>query len=170
MSTPTGHFVRHYLEMVVAMFLGMAVLGTPAMLALGAAGVSSAELHTNPPALMLLGMGVTMTVPMVAWMRYRGHGWGPSNEMAASMLLPTAGVIALLGVGLVEDLGVLLAIEHVVMLPAMLIAMLLRRDEYSGHAHHLAAAEHRVAACARAEGRSRRRVCRCERPQLSRRP
>jgi hypothetical protein len=133
MNTPTGHFIRHYLEMVAAMFLGMAVLGTPAMLALGAAGVSSAELHANAPALMLLGMGITMTVPMVAWMRYRGHGWGPSNEMAASMLIPTAGVIALLGVGLVTDIGTLLAIEHVVMLPSMLVAMLMRREEYSGH-------------------------------------
>jgi hypothetical protein len=130
MNTPTGHFLRHYLEMLVAMFLGMAVLGTPAMLALGAAGVSSAELHADAPSLMLLGMGITMTVPMVAWMRYRGHGWGPSNEMAASMLIPTAGVI---GVGLVTDIGTLLAIEHVVMLPSMLVAMLLRREEYTGH-------------------------------------
>jgi ABC-type glycerol-3-phosphate transport system permease component len=87
-------------------------------------------------------MGVTMTVPMVAWMRYRGHGWAASNEMAASMLIPTAGVIALLGAGMVTDLGTLLAIEHVVMLPSMLVAMLLRRDEYSGghHAHHVVAA------------------------------
>ena len=146
MNTPTGHFVRHYIEMVVAMFLGMAVLGTPAMLALGAAGVSSAELHADAPALMLLGMGVTMTVPMVAWMRYRGHGWGPSNEMAASMLIPTAGVIGLLWSGLVTDIGSLLAIEHVVMLPAMLVAMLLRRDEYSGHMHHRAPAGDELAA------------------------
>lgn len=145
MTRSTRHFIRHYFEMVVAMFLGMAVLGTPAMLALGAAGVSSAELHADAPALMLLGMGITMTVPMVAWMRYRGHGWGPSNEMAASMLIPTAGVIALLGAGLVTEIGTLLAIEHVVMLPAMLLAMLLRVDEYSGHAHQHAAAEQHLA-------------------------
>jgi hypothetical protein len=146
MNTPTRHFIRHYIEMVVAMFLGMAVLGTPAMLALGAAGMSSAELHADAPALMLLGMGITMTVPMVAWMRYRGHGWGPSNEMAASMLIPTAGVIALLGAGLVTDIGTLYTIEHVVMLPAMLIAMLLRRDEYSGHMHDHGPAEQTLAA------------------------
>jgi hypothetical protein len=129
------------------MFLGMVVIGEPAMLALGAAGVSSSELTGDAPALMLLGMGVTMTMPMVAWMRYRGHRWGPSNEMAASVLVPTAGVIGLVGAGLVEDVGTLLAIEHAVMLPAMLIAMLLRRDEYSGHAqHHAPPAEHQVAA------------------------
>ena len=132
MSKPTRHFIRHYLEMVAAMFLGMGVLFAPALLALGAAGVSSAELRSDVPALLLLGMGVTMTVPMVAWMRYRRHGWAASNEMAASMLIPTAGVIALLGADLVDDVGALLMIEHVVMLPAMLVAMLLRRDEYSG--------------------------------------
>ena len=69
---------------------------------------------------------------MVAWMRYRGHGRAASNEMAASMLIPTAGVIALLGAGLVGDVGTLLMVEHVVMLPAMLVGMLLRRDEYLG--------------------------------------
>ena len=50
------------------------------------------------------------------------------------MMIPTIGVIALLGAGLVDDIGTLLMIEHVVMLPSMLIAMLLRRDEYSGAA------------------------------------
>ena len=91
MSTSTRHFIRHYVEMLVAMFAGMVVLGTPALLALGAAGVSSAELRSDAPAVLLLGMGVSMTVPMVAWMRHRGHGWQPSNEMAASMMIPTVG-------------------------------------------------------------------------------
>lgn len=40
-------------------------------------------------------------------------------------------------------MGSLMTIEHVAMLPSMLAAMLLRRDEYSGaHAH----AAHRVQA------------------------
>ena len=134
MIKSTLHFIRHYTEMVAAMFLGMGVLYAPAVVALGAAGVSSAELRSDAPALLLLGMGVAMTVPMVAWMRYRGHSWAASNEMAASMLIPTAGVIALLGAGLVDDVGTLLMVEHVVMLPGMLIAMLLRRDEYLGPA------------------------------------
>jgi hypothetical protein len=138
MQISTRQFIRHYIEMVVAMFLGMAVLGMPAIMALDAAGVSSAELRSDAPAALLLGMGISMTVPMVAWMRYRGHGWGPSNEMAASMLIPTAGVIAMLGAGLVADIGALLAIEHIVMLPSMLVAMLLRREEYSGHHHRRA--------------------------------
>lgn len=142
----TRHFTRHYVEMIVAMFAGMVVLGGPALLVLGAAGVTSAELRSDAPAALLLGMGITMTVPMVGWMRHRGHGWRPSNEMGASMMLPTIGVIGLLGGGLVTDIGALLVIEHVVMFPAMLVAMLLRRDEYTHAAHGHRQAEHAVAA------------------------
>jgi len=47
------------------------------------------------------------------------------------MIVPTLGVIALLAAGLLTDVGDLLMIEHLVMLPAMLGVMLLRRDEYS---------------------------------------
>src|ERR687897_2083106 len=123
-NRPAAHFARHYVEMVLAMFAGMIALGIPAGVALGGFGI---DLTEDAPAAILLGMGITMTVPMVAWMRYRGHGWAASNEMAASMLIPTAGVIALLGVGLVDDVGALMMVEHVVMLPSMLVVMLLRR-------------------------------------------
>jgi hypothetical protein len=75
--------------------------------------------------------GNRLTVPMLGWMRHRGHGWQPSAEMAASMMIPTFGVTALLGAGLLTDIGALMTIEHVVMLPSMLAVMLLRREEYS---------------------------------------
>jgi hypothetical protein len=119
-------FALHYLEMVVVMFVGMETLG----LLIGlVAGVED----TAP---MLIEMGVTMTLSMVAWMRFRGHAWQPCLEMGASMVLPTLGTLALLGAGIVEGAGALMLILHAVMLPAMLVAMLLRRDEYSGHHHH----------------------------------
>ena len=129
----TRHFVRHYVEMVVAMFLGMVVLGVPAGWALGAVGSSWSELNTDAPALMLLGMAVTMTVPMVGWMRYRGHGWRANTEMSASMLVPTFVAIALLEASVVDDIGALLVVEHVAMLLGMLGVMLLRPTEYTHH-------------------------------------
>jgi hypothetical protein len=135
-SASTRQFVRHYIEMVMAMFAGMVVLGLPAGAALSAAGMSMSELHNDAPALMLLLMAVTMTVPMVGWMAYRGHGRRANTEMAASMFLPTFGVIALLWGGLVADIGTLMIIEHVVMLLSMLAAMLLRREEYTHHHGH----------------------------------
>ena len=136
MSTGTKHFIRHYLEMVAAMFLGMGLLWMPAVAALGAAGSSMAELRADAPALALAGMTVSMTVPMVGWMAYRGHGLAPLVDMTLAMVLPTLGIVALLAGGFVEDFRTLMMLEHVVMLPAMLVAMLLRREEYGGaHAH-----------------------------------
>jgi hypothetical protein len=131
-TSPTRHFVRHYVEMVVAMFLGMGVLLPPLGAALRAAGTS---LHGSD-VLMISAMALTMTVPMVGWMRFRGHGWAACADMTAAMVLPTLSVLALLWSGLVGDLGTLLLIEHLAMLPSMVVAMLLRRDEYTGAAHH----------------------------------
>jgi hypothetical protein len=121
--------------MVVAMFLGIAVLGVPAGWAMGLFGTSWHELTDDAPALMLLAMATTMTVPMVGWMAYRGHGLRANAEMSASMYLPTFAVIGLLGAGLVTDIGVLMVVEHVAMLLCMLGAMLLRPAEYARHAH-----------------------------------
>jgi hypothetical protein len=82
----------------------------------------------------LLVMGASMTIPMVAWMRHRGHGWRPIGEMSGAMLAPTAVAIALLGS---VEYETLMVFEHVAMLLAMLVAMLLRPDEYT-HRHALA--------------------------------
>ena len=131
-------FVRHYVEMVVVMFAGMLVLGLPGEAALHAIGSGTSELRGTAPATVFLGMAFTMTAPMVAWMRYRGHGWAPAWEMTASMFIPSFTAIALLWMGVTEEHGTLMAIQHVGMLPAMLVAMLLRRDEYSGHHHAVA--------------------------------
>ena len=118
----TRSFIRHYAEMVVAMLLGMSVL-------LGALGAAGAELRALE--LELLGMAASMTVPMVAWMRYRGHGWGPAAEMSAAMLVPTLVALVLLWTARFQDEHALLMVQHVAMFPLMLVAMLLRRSEYS---------------------------------------
>jgi hypothetical protein len=124
--------------MVVVMFAGMIVLGLPGEAALNSLGSGTAELRNDAPALVFLGMVATMTAPMVAWMRYRGHRWQPTLEMAASMIVPTLVAIALLAAD-VLNFGALMGLEHVAMLLGMLAAMLLRIDEYT-HAHHAHAA------------------------------
>jgi hypothetical protein len=135
MSTSTRHFIRHYLEMIAAMIAGMVVIGIPAEGALQLIGSSSSDLQDHAPAIALLGMATMMTIPMVALMRHRGHAWRPCWEMSASMFIPTFGVIAALATGLSDDFMGLMTIEHVAMLPAMLVAMLLRYDEYAGCGH-----------------------------------
>jgi len=141
-ASPAKRFIRHYLEMVVAMFAGMAVLSMPARWAVAAAGTS----YDAAPALMFLSMAVTMTVPMVAWMRYRGHGRRANTEMSASMFLPTFAVIVLLWAGVLEDIGALMVLEHVAMLASMLGVMLLRPAEYTCGVHGRRAVGEQVAA------------------------
>lgn len=130
------HFARHYIEMVVAMFLGMVALGVPLAALLGMVGIDVSAWETDARELLLLGMAFTMSVPMAAWMRYRGHGWAPVWEMTGSMFLPSFAAIALLWAGLVGDSDTLLLIQHAGMFPSMLAVMLLRLDEYAGHGGH----------------------------------
>ena len=131
--SPVRTFVRHYAEMLAAMFVGMFALGLVLAAPLELAGVDVSNWKTEAPALLLLGMAFTMTVPMVAWMRHRGHGWAPAGEMAAAMFVPSLAAIGLLWAGIETDSDVLLEIQHVAMFPSMLGVMLLRRHEYSGH-------------------------------------
>ena len=134
-KTRTAIFIRHYVEMVIVMFAGMVALGLPGEAALQAIGSATSELRDDAPAVVFLGMAATMTIPMVAWMRVRGHNWQPTLEMAASMVIPTLVAIALLAAG-VASFGALMGLEHVAMLLGMLVAMLLRIDEYTNHHHH----------------------------------
>jgi hypothetical protein len=145
MSPSTKHLIRHYVEMVAAMCLGMAILGIPAGWAMGAMGTGWHELTEDAPALMFLGMATTMTVPMVGWMLHRGHGWRANTEMSASMFVPTFAVIGLLGADLLTDVGMLMTIEHVAMLAAMAGVMLLRPAEYARHHDRRAHAQPTVA-------------------------
>ena len=118
--------LKHYLEMVVAMIVGMAVLSFPLDWALDSVGAES-------DTLMFLEMATAMTVPMIGWMVYRGHGWRVCAEMAAAMYVPTFAAITVLSAGWMTDVDALMAIEHVAMLLAMLGAMLLRPAEYTHH-------------------------------------
>lgn len=128
----THRFLRHYVEMVAVMFAGMFALAPPAGWLFGVFGTSWSALS---PAMNTFAMAMTMTLPMVAWMRYRGHSWQANLEMAASMLIPTFAVMGLLSAG-VGTTDSLMVPEHAGMLFCMLAAMLVRRDEYSCAGNH----------------------------------
>jgi hypothetical protein len=120
-------FARHFGEMVLAMLLGMAVLGGLAELAFAAAGSS---VNDTAAELRVLLMGFNMTLPMVAWMSYRGHASDRNVEMAASMILPTLLVAVLAWTGVLGAAGAL-GLQHGVMIPAMLAVILWRYEDYS---------------------------------------
>jgi hypothetical protein len=132
---PTGggrrRFLRHYLEMVAAMLVGMIVVGAAVRGVLALAGLGFPTRH---PELAALEMAFDMSVGMVAWMRYRGHGWASTLEMAGAILAPAVGLFPLLWLGVIDG-GALLVLEHLAMFPLMFLVMLRRRDEYGGASH-----------------------------------
>jgi hypothetical protein len=123
----TRRFVLHYLEMVIAMLVGMAVFAPLWDLAFDAFG-ASATLDRDD--LMAMSMATNMVVGMSLWMWLRGHGFAPIAEMAVAMYLPFVVLLVPMWLG-VLSVGALLVLGHVLMLGTMLLAMLRRRAEYS---------------------------------------
>ena len=66
-------FWRHFWEMLVVMAAGMFVTGAIFVSVVGPKTWS--EITFVYPTQALVAMAVGMTVPMVAWMLYRGMGW-----------------------------------------------------------------------------------------------
>jgi hypothetical protein len=124
-------FLRHYLEMVAAMVVGMVVLGAALRGVLALAGL---RYPTQYPELAALEMAATMSVGMVVWMRHRGHGWASTLEMAGAMFAPAVVLVPLLWLGVIAG-DALLLLEHLAMFPLMYLVMLRRRAEYGGSSH-----------------------------------
>jgi hypothetical protein len=123
-------FARHFGEMVLAMLLGMVVLGGLAEVGFALSGSS---LSDQPGGTQVMLMGFNMTVPMVLWMMYRGHAAARNVEMALSMIVPSAAAAALAWAGALGS-GAALGVQHALMIPAMLGVMLWRYQDYS-HPH-----------------------------------
>jgi hypothetical protein len=133
-------FLRHLVEMIVVMMLGMCVFGAAfGALHQVAFGSGFAAAWRDHVGLAAFAMAFNMTVPMVLWMRYRGHRWERGGEMAVAMNLPVLPLLVLYELGAIPARGVL-AGQMMLMIPAMLVAMLYRKDEYSAphgsHRHH----------------------------------
>jgi len=117
----TWHFIRHYLEMVVAMLVGMAVLGPLwTMLAPGL---------TDGVVAMVLVMATDMAIGMAAWMRIQRHSWMSIAQMSASMYLPFVVLLVPYWAGAISADTLMIA-GHLLMLPLMAVAMLLRPSDY----------------------------------------
>lgn len=123
LTTIRGHslrrFLRHYLEMIMAMVVGMVVLGAAEAMLLNRVGW--AETLARPETDVLI-MATNMIVAMAAWMRVRGHGWAVITEMAVAMYLPFVVLFVPLWLGVLSPTG-LMVLGHVLMLLAMAAVM-----------------------------------------------
>ena len=134
----TWTFLRHLLEMTVAMMLGMCILGMAFRgIHLAVFGTGFDEAWHEHTELAVFAMTFNMTLPMVAWMHHRGHSWERGGEMAAAMFVLALACLVLFWLGTISA-DVVLPLEMALMIPAMVVAMLYRFDEYAGHPHALA--------------------------------
>jgi hypothetical protein len=131
-ARPVRRFVLHYLEMLLAMGIGMMLLYPLWMMLTHDADPAGVLRSTEVESLV---MASTMAVPMAAWMRFRGHRWPPTLEMVAAMYAGFVILFPAFWAGALDAAGVL-TYGHVLMLVLMLGAMLWRRGEYTGHRHH----------------------------------
>jgi hypothetical protein len=115
-------FVVHYLQMLVAMFAGMALLMPLSMLLGTGAGVE----------LQALLMATSMSMGMAALMVWHRSPVSSIVEMCLAMYLSFAVLLPAHWLGLLSG-EALIILGHVVMLPAMAAVMLRRREEYLDH-------------------------------------
>jgi hypothetical protein len=141
-----GHFLRHLGEMILAMMIGMVAGGTALVLMFSTilaptiGGMTRLEVLNEFAVLICLIMAIGMTLPMVAWMRFRGMAWRPTGEMAVAMVIPLVPIFGLLALGIIRGASAC-GLYCAVMIPAMVLAMLFRFDLYTtGHARHPAPA------------------------------
>ena len=121
-------FIRHYIEMVLAMVIGMYALMPLWPVAFRAAGAPHLLDRAEP---MALSMATGMALAMAAWMAFRRHGWRDIAEMTAAMYLPFVILFPATLAGAMTS-GTMMIAGHGLMLAAMLALMLWRRDHY-GH-------------------------------------
>ena len=117
------HSVLHLGEMFLAMMIGMAALDAVFNGILTVAGISYADVVDDAPTAVALILMFNMTVPMLLWMRVRGHEASEVSEMGVAMMVVGATTVFLLWLSLI-DAAAICGVECGLMLPGMVAAML----------------------------------------------
>ena len=133
-TASVGRFLLHFLEMLIAMMVGMGIYVSLA-----------GKLPEANRVLWYAGMELSMVPGMMVLMLYQRHGWRSSLEMAGAMLVGPAIILSCAQFGLNNyipglALNTLLSLSDPTMILGMLAAMLYRSDMYTrphaAHQHH----------------------------------
>ena len=76
-----------------------------------------------------------LSVPMAAWMRFRGHDWRPTLEMSGATIVVWVLLIGIYWLGILPKTS-LLEWQLSLACPVMAAVMLLRFNLYSGQMSH----------------------------------
>lgn len=130
------HFLLHFLEIQIPMVFGALICYLLGRLITTSS--SFAKVYHPGTYLFATGDILFLTVPVLAWMIFRGYGWRRSLEMVVAMIAPVAAIVML---GELAGVGYLLWLV-IAMYPAMclgmLVYMLYRRDQFAGKEGHSA--------------------------------
>ena len=125
--------LRHFIEMVLAMAVGMAVFDELASVLFSV--FARIDLFAYP-LLFAPVMTVSMVGGMSLWMLYRRHSPWSIGEMGSAMFIPLCLFIGPHWAGMLSA-SVLIGGSMILMLPIMLGVMLYRREDYcQGHHSH----------------------------------
>jgi hypothetical protein len=125
----------HFLEMCMVMCLGAISLS---VLFFGAAALLGyADLPQRAPELTALVIAINLSVPMAAWMRFRGMEWRPTLEMSGSTMVAGLLLIAAYRLGIIAQSSLMELQTGIFACPLMLAVMLSRFRLYStSHKRH----------------------------------
>lgn len=134
-TTPNTRFWWHYVEMVLAMLIGMGVFWP---VWIGVLALFGRTDLLDRGDLAAVEMAVNMTAGMAIWMKIRGHGRRDIVEMSVAMSAPFFVLLLPYWLGAISA-DVLMVAAHSIMFVTMLLAMWWRKDVYradhSSHAH-----------------------------------
>lgn len=125
-----GYFILHFIEMCLAMCIG----GIPLIILffVGAAKVGYPDLLDRFPEVPVLVVGFILSLAMTVWMRFRGHEWRPTLEMASTTIVLGLVLVILGWLGTMPKSSMFEWMTGLAC-PVMLIPMLFRLDHYTGH-------------------------------------
>ena len=111
-------FLRHFLELQIPMVLGASICYLLNRLVISSSRF--ATVYHPGTYLFTAGDVFFLTIPVLVWMIFRGHGWRYSLEMAAAMVTP---VVVIIIVGWLTGYASLLWLVNG-MYPVMCLGML----------------------------------------------
>jgi hypothetical protein len=130
-GSKVGRFLSHFLELQIPMGSGALVC----YLVVRLISTSSSFAMAYHPGTYLFAAGdvLFLTVPVVTWMIFRGHGWRHSLEIAAAMIVPVVLIVVQGELTAYDYLTWLLIAGYPAMCLGMLVYMLYRRDHFTRH-------------------------------------
>lgn len=123
-----GYFLLHFLELQISMGLGALICYL--VVRLTSSLPTYATSYRPGTFLFALGDIFFLTLPVIAWMIFRGHGWQHSLEIAVAMIVPVALIILLGELASYAYLLWLITAGYPAMSLGMLFYMLYRHDHF----------------------------------------